>query len=184
MVEGLNVLGTFSPRKADEKLAGHSTCAVHHVNIHSMTATVCYSSEQTLVESFLEHLQTEVTPWGPLDVGVEFFYQRGRVDVVALATDGEVVAFEAKLTRWRDALQQAYRNNCLAHRSYVLLPQSTAIIALQYGAEFTRRRVGLCYVAKGEIVVLYDPPRAEPLQPWLTAEAAQCAASGGIRLAD
>lgn len=137
-----------------------------------MPATPPYPTEQHLVDSFVEHLHEQQTPWGPLTIALEFFYQRGRVDVIARTADGDVVAFEAKLTRWRDALQQAYRNTCFAHRSYVVLPPETAAVARQYEADFARRRVGLCYIAGDQLVVVYHPPRADPLQPWLAAEAA------------
>lgn len=35
----------------------------------------------------------------------------------------EVVTIEAKVSKWRDALQQARRNRLFAHRSYVALPE-------------------------------------------------------------
>ena len=142
-----------------------------------MIATDAFASERALVDSFVQHLQRVDTPWGPLDVALEFFYQRGRTDVVACTSEGDVVAFEAKLTRWRQALQQAYRNTCFAHRSYVLLPRAAARIACHHETEFTRRRVGLCYLAKNQIVVAFHPPRAEPVQSWLSAEAARLAIS-------
>ncbi len=78
-----------------------------------------YKNEQHLVETFLRSL-TECSPWGSVNTSSEFFYQRGKTDVVAVDEDGLVIAFEAKLTRWKKALQQAYRNTCFAHRSYVV----------------------------------------------------------------
>jgi hypothetical protein len=131
-----------------------------------------YASEQDLVDKFLICLQQDDAPWVSQGVYKEFFYQRGRADIVALTEDGEVIAVEAKLTRWRDALQQAYRNTCFAHRSYVLLPTHAAKIAERHRNAFERRGVGLCSVADGKLSILYPAPRAKPLQSWLCDEAA------------
>ena len=142
-----------------------------------------FPTEQALVESFVMCLHEADTPWGPLEVGLEFFYHRGRTDVVACTTEGDVVAFEAKLTRWREALQQAYRNTCFAHRSYVLLPQAAARVACQYESEFARRGVGLCYIEEDRLIISFHPVRREPIQPWLSAEAARCA-TGSTSISD
>jgi hypothetical protein len=128
-----------------------------------------YRSERQLVRDFVRSLAK--SPWGPLTVAREFDYQRGRADVVGVCDAGLVVAFEAKLTRWRRALQQAYRNTCFAHRSYVVLPWATAQVAQKYSAEFEKRRVGLCTVHSGQLLVLHEARNATPLQPWLAAAA-------------
>lgn len=128
-----------------------------------------YRSERQLVRDFVRSLRQ--SPWGPLAVTREFNYHRGKADVVGVCDAGSVVAFEAKLTRWRGALQQAYRNTCFAHRSYVLLPWQTAQVARKYWAEFDKRKVGLCTVQSGQVVVLHEARSAAPLQPWLTAVA-------------
>ena len=130
-------------------------------------AKVTYLDEHQLVTDFVDRLAVQTTPWGPLSLVTEFFYQRGRVDVVGVGSEGTVFAFEAKLTRWRLALQQAYRNTCFAHESYVLLPWDVAQVARQYVTEFERRRVGLCTVCDGNLVILHEAKAAEPLQPWL-----------------
>jgi hypothetical protein len=135
-----------------------------------------YPTERCLVNQFVRHLQSEAEDWSLISVAEEFFYHRGRTDVIAITKDGNVLAFEAKLTRWRDALQQAYRNRCFAHQSYVVLPECTARLAERYAAEFSRRAVGLCYLADEEVVVVFDPTPAAPLQPWLTRQAAAHAA--------
>lgn len=136
-----------------------------------------YSNEHELVSDFITQLSVEGTPWGSLDIVREFSYQRGRVDLVGVSSEGDVFAFEAKLIRWRDALQQAYRNTCFAHRSYVILPWNVAQLAHRYVAEFERRRVGLCTVYDGKLLVLHDARPSEPLQRWLT-DAASIQASG------
>ncbi len=130
-----------------------------------------YQSEQDLVDHFLAVIAADQTPWGPLELVPEFFYHRGRVDVVGVSPIGTVFAFEAKLTRWREALQQAYRNTCFAHKSYIVLPMETARLAQQYSAEFDRRGVGLCSLIDNNLVVVHDSPLNDPIQPWLAREA-------------
>ena len=132
---------------------------------------MAYQCEQELVDHFLTVLDADQTPWGPLALVSEFFYHRGRVDVVGVSPSGRVYAFEAKLTRWRDALHQAYRNTCFAHQSYVLLPTPIALMAEQYSSEFDRRGVGLCSLVEDSLVVVHDSSLNEPIQPWLAKEA-------------
>jgi len=131
-----------------------------------------YKSERNLVAQFVRQLRGKFSPWGCVKVSREFDYQRGRVDVIALANDGEhLIAFEAKIHKWREALHQAYRNTCFAHSSYVLLPLRAAIRAQQYAADFIYRNVGLCYIDDGKIVVILSPQNQPPLEPWLTRKA-------------
>jgi hypothetical protein len=126
-----------------------------------------YRFESNLVDEFLSATRSTAA-WGQMRTSTEFDYQRGRTDIIAIDRDGALIAFEAKLEKWRGALQQAYRNTCFAHRSYVLLPEKTALIASKYLAEFERRKVGLCYLSNGKLVVVYEPPLVAPIQPWLS----------------
>lgn len=127
-----------------------------------------YKSEKTLVSQFVRGLQTTQGPWGTVEISREFYYQRGRPDVLALAENGNhLIAFEAKLQNWRDALHQAYRNTCFAHSSYVVVPRQVAVAAQQFKGEFMLRNVGLCYVDNGIIAIIFDPERRAPLEPWL-----------------
>jgi hypothetical protein len=135
-----------------------------------------YKAESSLVREFVRQLRTTRSPWGIVQVTREFSYQRGCTDVVAVtAKEQQVVAFEAKLLRWRNALQQAYRNTCFAHSSFVVLPQETAGVASKFRAEFEKRNVGLCYLEGEKIVVVYRPQVQAPIEPWLS-EAATAAA--------
>jgi hypothetical protein len=138
-----------------------------------------FESEKALVDEFVRRLLTPCSPWGELKVAREFDYRSGRTDVVALSDEGCVVAFEAKLTRWREALHQAYRNLCFANLSYVLLPKPTALAAVKYLREFDRRGVGLCYVDGDDLVVLHEAANAEPLQPWLYLQAVDTTLNSG-----
>jgi hypothetical protein len=131
-----------------------------------------FLSEQDLVNCFVEHLQADAGPWGKVRFIREFDYSRGRTDIVALAAEGFLIAVEAKLTDWKYALHQAYRNTCFAHLSFVLLPKKNALRALQHVGEFEKRRVGLCYADGSQIMVLHHASRATaPIEPWLTYEA-------------
>lgn len=130
-----------------------------------------YASERHLVEDFLDQL-SRTSPWGAVSTRPEFPYQGGRTDIVAVDQAGRVIAFEAKLAKWRDALRQAYRNTCFAHRSYVLLPKEAAMRASRAGADFTRRQVGICYLEDG-VQILQEAAEVKPLKPWLSARAAQ-----------
>lgn len=128
--------------------------------------------EKNLVAHFARCLRRGDSPWGHVRIAFEFDYIGGYTDVLALCPAGLLVAFEAKLARWRDALHQAYRTRCFANRSYVVLPDAIARVAVQHQGEFSRRRVGLCSVSPERgIEVLLDAEVAAPLQPWVTARA-------------
>lgn len=131
-----------------------------------------YRSERGLVRHFVRQLHKKNCPWGPVLISREFNYLRGRADLVLVAEQGKhVMAFEAKLERWREALQQAYRNTCFAHSSYVVLPRKAALRAQRYLGDFTFRNVGLCYIDGERITVAITPEKKPPLEPWLFAEA-------------
>ena len=130
-----------------------------------------FANEQTLVKSFVSRLSTDRSPWGTVQVATEFYYQRGRTDIVAYTTDEAVIAVEAKLEDWRTALHQAFRNRCFANRSYVLLPKNTALRAHRYAGEFNRRQVGICYLENTDIIVLHPSAECDPLEPWLSLRA-------------
>ena len=98
---------------------------------------------------------------------------RGRADVVAFSLSNELIAIEAKLSRWRIALQQAFRNKCFADKSYVLLPDSVAKVASRYEYEFDRRGIGICCIQDGHICIVKEAIAEEPIQPWLRQAAIQ-----------
>jgi len=129
-----------------------------------------FTNEQHLVDSFVCLLESASTPWGNVQIAREYFYGRGRTDVIAVANENTVIAFEVKLRDWRMALDQAYRNTCFAHGSYVLLPQRVALKAISYAGEFEKRGVGLCYIDGVSLVVLKPSPLTPPLEPWLSSE--------------
>jgi hypothetical protein len=136
-----------------------------------------YRSERELVDHFMSELHGKRSPWALRAVGQEFFYSNGRADVVLVSDTGELIAFEAKLHRWREALNQAYRNTCFAHRSFVVVPPGAARAAVRYEAEFERRGVGLCTFVEGRLAVLHDARCINPVLPWLCASAITAAES-------
>ena len=131
--------------------------------------------ESRLVAGFSRLIKLKHKTFGHVSIAHEFDYSEGRTDVVALNDEGDVIAFEAKLTRWRDALHQAYRNGSFAHFSYVLLPRLAADLALRREHEFHKRRVGLCVLEGDEVLIEIPATRIDRLHPWLTEAARQYA---------
>jgi hypothetical protein len=125
-----------------------------------------YRTEAALVRDLLQHLDD-----GGATARAEFDYTSGRSDVVLLGDGDEVLAIEAKLTRWREALHQAYRNRCFAHRSYVALPPEVAARAGRYASEFALRRVGIYAVSPHGLTLILECEHEAPVLPWLTATA-------------
>lgn len=134
-----------------------------------------YRTEAALVRAFVLSLHSGAEPWNVQATAREFGHLNGRTDVVAVSQTGQVVAFEAKLDRWKDAMHQAYRNTSYSHLSYVVLPEAVAARAAAALPEFKRRSVGICTVRGGEVVVLHHPAQVEPLQPWMSERATAAA---------
>lgn len=128
-------------------------------------------SEQQFVDSFIARLNEGCSPWGKVKVSTEFFYQSGRTDILVLTEDGELIAFEAKLQRWKTAAHQAYRNTVFADRSYVLVPERTASLAYKSEHEFERRQVGLCSIVNETIAIFRPAEKIEPLNNCLRERA-------------
>jgi hypothetical protein len=130
-----------------------------------------FQLESQLVVQLEGILMNSENPFTQLALAFEFNYQEGRVDVVAANDDGELFAFEAKLTRWRSAVHQAYRNSSFAHYSYVVLPSNAANHALKWRYEFERRGIGLCSIGTSGITIEIPASKKTPLRPWLTSTA-------------
>jgi hypothetical protein len=138
-----------------------------------------YKLECHLVSDVEEILSTSDNPFSELRFALEFNHSDGRVDIIALTVEGELIAFEAKLTRWRIAINQAYRNTSFSHYSYVMLPQQTVKNALKRRHEFETLGIGLCSVDPSGITVEIPASRKAPFQPWLTDTAMQYITSRG-----
>lgn len=113
----------------------------------------------------------ESSPVRCFEVTQEFDYASGRTDLVGLGYRGTLHAFETKLTKWREALDQARRNGCFAHYCYVALPERVAHLALHEREEFRRHGVGLLVLAGKRGRLAIRPRKNDPLLPWLTESA-------------
>jgi hypothetical protein len=130
-----------------------------------------FHREAQLVEEFTRLFEEADSPFESSGFLLEFDYQSGRSDVILKTDDDQIFAFEAKLSNWRVALHQAYRNSHFAHYCYVVLPRRSGERAFACAEEFRRRGVGLCVVDEGIISVLLRASPNTPLLPWLTQEA-------------
>lgn len=79
----------------------------------------------------------------------------------AWVSQSEIIAIEAKLTRWRDAIDQAVAYRRYADRSFVLLPMENAVIAAQHKDAFTKAGVGLLAYGDGRVVRVFPSPKAK-----------------------
>jgi len=104
-------------------------------------------------------------------IAKEFDYREGRTDIIVTDRDGNLLAFELKLYKWKQALYQAYRNSSFAHYSYIVMPLKAARRAAMQEKEFIKRGVGLCSVKGTRIYIEICASRTEPLRPWLTESA-------------
>lgn len=130
-----------------------------------------YTRESDLVRDFASLLRSHVAPWPDLDIAFEFNYQSGRVDVVGTNSMSELFSFEAKLTRWREALHQAYRSTSFSHHAYVVMPELGAQKAAMYYHEFELRGVGLCSMSNNGIAIEIPAFRQQPFLTRLTGNA-------------
>lgn len=131
--------------------------------------------EADLIVHFVRLLKDGLFPLKCAGCVLEFPHQAGRTDVIGVNNIGRVLAFEGKLTKWKDALQQARRNTAFAHYSYVLLPETKARVALKHKEQFRRFGVGLVTVGKSRSQVFIPAKWQKPLLPWLTASAKKAA---------
>lgn len=74
----------------------------------------------------------------------------------AWVSRSEIVAVEAKLTRWREALVQAAAYRRYADRAFVLLPTASALAAAQHKEEFTEAGVGLLTYGDDNVVRVFS----------------------------
>lgn len=148
-----------------------STLTYMPMRVPSQANYACYLTEESLVKD-LECVVTDTrVPFRCRAVTTEFDYTSGRTDLLGMDRNHDVHAFEAKLTKWRKALEQAGRNTCFAHYTYVVLPARAAGPALRAEAEFLKRGVGLVLMGGETPRLRIKPRRCEPLLPWLTRSA-------------
>jgi hypothetical protein len=73
----------------------------------------------------------------------------------------EVVAIEAKVSKWRDAVSQAARNRVFAHRSFVALPEAQARLA-QQDERVAMLGIGVIAVSGDAVRVIKRSRRTQP----------------------
>lgn len=128
-------------------------------------------TEGNLVRQLITCVRAGHTPWGPLQYIKEYQYGVSRTDVLGFAAADGLIAFEAKLTRWKDAVIQAYRNRAYVDLSYIVLPPAIAEQAAAFVPSFIKYGVGLCTVVKSELKILIPGVRDQPIQGWLAQRA-------------
>lgn len=138
-----------------------------------------FAQEEGLVASFFAYLTGGKTPWSSCGVAREFDYSSGRTDVLSLSETNEILAFEAKLSNWRKALHQAWRNTSFANRAYVVLPRNRSASALSHRREFEALGVGLCLVDHDGVEVAIESEHKEPVILWLHNKARGMLAKNG-----
>lgn len=141
-----------------------------------------FESEEILTSVFDTALAGMDTPFVPKYTAAEFDYREGRTDIIACDESGNLLAFEMKLVKWKQALHQAYRNSSFAHYSYIVVPSYTAQRAIKYEYEFLRRGIGLCSIDTTAVKILISARWIEPLRPWLTETAKAYLLRGGTCL--
>lgn len=130
-----------------------------------------FSTENNLVDAFISYLGTDSSPWATRAVVREFDYVSGRTDILSLSLGNEIIAFEAKLSNWRKAIHQAWRNTSFANQVYVVLPRQHSTAAIKNRGEFDERGVGLCVVDEDGVQVVIQGSPNQPLMPWLNRKA-------------
>lgn len=80
----------------------------------------------------------------------------------------EIIAIEAKLTKWKSALSQAIKYRHFAHQSWVLLDNQTRGAAIDNLQEFQRFNIGLLSIDQcGNVISHFTPIRSCPKSPQL-----------------
>lgn len=128
-------------------------------------------TEHELVTYFIECLQESHSPFGPLQIAPEFYFNSGSSDVIGLSDVGNIYVFEAKLDKWRRALDQAYRGTSFCDYAYILIPERKVEYAARRLHEFEYRGVGICTLGDTQIRVVHPARKNNPVLPWLKSKA-------------
>jgi len=130
-----------------------------------------FTKEEDLIATFCSFLMGNSEPWGELLWTREFYFGRGRSDIIGLAPDGDIFAFEAKLTDWSKVINQAHRNTCFANYSVIVLPSRIEDSLARYESAILKRGLGVCFVSETSMSIPIFPRRFSPIQPILTGVA-------------
>jgi len=134
-------------------------------------AAATFVTELDLVDRLAALVEMGAIAWLQPSLVREFDYTSGRTDLLTLTVSDKVVAFEAKLSNWRKAMDQAWRNTSFADKVFVVLPRECARPAIQHQTEFEEAGVGLCvFDGKGIEVAIHSGDHT-PVLPWLHRKA-------------
>lgn len=134
-------------------------------------AALRYDQEVALVDQLAALVSGGAIEWLRQILVREFDYSSGRTDLLALSIADHVVAFEAKLTNWRKAMDQAWRNTSFANEVYVVLPRDCSRPALLHRHQFEDAGVGLCVMDEYGVELVWNSRDHMPVIPWLHQKA-------------
>lgn len=134
-------------------------------------AATTFVTELDLVDRLAGMVAAGAIEWLQSSLVREFDYSSGRTDLLTLTVSDQVVAFEAKLTNWRKAMDQAWRNTSFADKVFVVLPRECARPAIQHQLAFEEVGVGLCLFDEEGIEVAIHSGDHTPVLPWLHRKA-------------
>lgn len=140
------------------------------INLEAMKYSE-FSTEANLVDSFVKTLQSGRSQYNSIQIATEWNHKSGMVDVLVRDTSRSLIAFEAKLSDWKRAFLQAYRNTAYANRTYVLLPMKTVHRALLAREEFEFRGIGLCAFDGKKIHTYIEAVEQDAILAWVRARA-------------
>jgi hypothetical protein len=89
--------------------------------------------------------------------GIVSLERGGRVTMTHNAFPVNIVAIEAKLTKWREALSQAIEYRRFADHAYVALPSLWATPAIKSSEVFEKHGIGLMVLSGDELEVVVEP---------------------------
>jgi hypothetical protein len=126
--------------------------------------------EKDLIDTFLHHIDNSPNNWAFDIIIREFDYKNGKTDILA-SKSNHLIAFEAKLSKWKKAVNQAYRNTIYANYSYVVLPESTGSTAFQNIDFFQKHGVGLILVNNEKAWIALSANHIKTNTNWITRKA-------------
>ena len=175
------------------RLAGNRFRVVRHLavgaEIPDYVATYAPSMTVPRLSSVDCAVWSQLREVGPMrgdELADRLFSQRGTIDAalarltklgyasaasssfaaIDLLSSARVIAIEAKLTRWRDALAQAVSYRRFSNASYVALPHDVLQARLgQFAQDCERTSVGLLAVRRGRITIEIPAGFHEPFTP-------------------
>lgn len=139
-------------------------------------SVVRFASERALVRSGTAILRSEFSD-RDIDVRVRYEVQgRGAIPDVVFFRAGKsrldyVVTVEFKLSNWRRAVVQAFKNRNVGNESYVVMDHGSMGHAARYLDYFVSANVGLLSISRdGELFVWSLPVPAVPFSPSFALE--------------